>query len=83
MKPQPEKAQPKPRASGPARPIPSLTPAEWASSDDTYPSHEAIRCGNRGAKELIISLPLEFWWTRALEWAQGLELMTYVIAQSE
>ncbi|KAG2097403.1 hypothetical protein BD769DRAFT_1369076, partial [Suillus cothurnatus] len=51
----------------------SVLPHEW--DDDEYPSHEIIRSGRQGTKELQIPLPDFIWQPRAIKWCQALDVM--------
>lgn len=45
---------------------------------EDYPVREEIRLG-RGGKVISVILPTAIWWPRAVQWAQGLDLMTRLI----
>lgn len=51
--------------------------SEWAI--DTYETHEDISVGFRRTKSLVMHLPPEIWMPRALEWAQGLLVLHYLL----
>ncbi|KAJ7015762.1 hypothetical protein C8F04DRAFT_890576, partial [Mycena alexandri] len=46
---------------------------EWDGND--YPEVESIRPGTSG-KELLVILPRAFWFPRAAQWTQALDLLT-------
>ncbi|KAG1889907.1 hypothetical protein F4604DRAFT_1568299 [Suillus subluteus] len=46
---------------------------------DTYETHEDISVGFRKTKSLTIHLPPEIWMPRALDWAQGLSVLHYLL----
>ncbi|KAG1848385.1 hypothetical protein C8R48DRAFT_610934 [Suillus tomentosus] len=50
-----------------------VLPHEW--DGDEYPSHEIIRSGRQGTKELRIPLPDFIWRPRAIKWCQALDVM--------
>ncbi|KAF8495404.1 hypothetical protein JB92DRAFT_2818209 [Gautieria morchelliformis] len=52
---------------------------EW---DGAYPDHKALQIGHKG-KELVISLPAQIWYPRAVSWAQALYVMSKVQFQLE
>lgn len=54
-----------------------ILPDEW--DDDQYPSHEIIRSGRQGTKELRIPLPDFVWRPRAIQWCQALDVMTRLL----
>ena len=57
-----------------------LLRSEWDA--DGYPEVEIIKFGRTG-KELVVSLPLAIWWPRAVEWAQGLYVMSKVLIEKD
>ncbi|KAJ7714865.1 hypothetical protein B0H16DRAFT_1340362 [Mycena metata] len=57
-----------------------VQPEEW--SGDGYPETETIRTGTNG-KELLVVLPRTEWFPRAIQWAQGLDLLNRVLYELE
>jgi hypothetical protein len=57
-----------------------LRPDEWEG--DTYPTEEVIRLGRR-RKEVVVSLPENPWFLRALVWGQALDVMTHIMLALE
>ena len=53
---------------------------EWEAED--YPETETIRTGTNG-KELVVVLPRDDWFPRAVQWAQALDLLTRVLHELE
>lgn len=53
-----------------------LLEAEWPAC--TYGDAEFIRLG-RGRRRISVQLPFLIWWPRAVEWAQGVEIMTELL----
>lgn len=53
---------------------------EW--EDEDYPETETIRTGTNG-KELVVVLPRDDWFPRAVRWAQALDLLTRVLEELE
>jgi hypothetical protein len=51
---------------------------EWP--EDGYPSNETIKVG-RGKKSVMVELPVEVWWPRAVRWAQALDLLNRVLVE--
>ncbi|KAJ7459475.1 hypothetical protein B0H11DRAFT_1737159 [Mycena galericulata] len=51
---------------------------EWDEED--YPETEIIRPGTRG-KEILVILPRDEWFPRAIQWAQALDTMNRVLSQ--
>ncbi|KAJ7259953.1 hypothetical protein B0H12DRAFT_1014234 [Mycena haematopus] len=49
---------------------------EWEDAD--YPETEVIRTGTNG-KELVVVLPRDEWFPRAVQWAQALDLLNRVL----
>lgn len=57
-----------------------VTEEEW--EDEHYPETETIRTGTNG-KELVVELPRRYWFPRAVQWAQALDLLTRVLEELE
>ncbi|KAF8201941.1 hypothetical protein K438DRAFT_1799663 [Mycena galopus ATCC 62051] len=57
-----------------------VIPAEWDDTD--YPEAESIRTGTKG-KELLVILPRDEWFHRAVQWAQALDLLNRVLEELE
>ncbi|KAJ7685421.1 hypothetical protein DFH06DRAFT_968421, partial [Mycena polygramma] len=57
-----------------------VQPEEW--DVEHYPEVEVIRPGTRG-KEILVVLPRETWYPRAVKWAQALDLMSRILTQLE
>ncbi|KAI0686692.1 hypothetical protein C8T65DRAFT_590932 [Cerioporus squamosus] len=57
-----------------------VSPAEWING--VYGDFETISFG-RGGRQEEIELPFGIWWRRAVEWAQGLELMTALLIEQD
>ena len=55
-----------------------VSPAEWVNG--TYGDMETITFG-RGGRLEELELPFSTWWPRAVEWVQGLELMTALLVE--
>ncbi|RDX48908.1 hypothetical protein OH76DRAFT_1351581 [Lentinus brumalis] len=53
---------------------------EW--EDEDYGDIETLRRG-RGGREDPVTLPFSIWWPRAVEWVQGLELMSQMLIDTE
>ncbi|KAJ7485618.1 hypothetical protein FB451DRAFT_1023495 [Mycena latifolia] len=53
---------------------------EW--DEENYPETETIRTGTNG-KELVVVLPRDDWFPRAVQWAQALDLLTRVMHDLE
>ncbi|KAI0685882.1 hypothetical protein C8T65DRAFT_553327, partial [Cerioporus squamosus] len=53
-----------------------LTEEEWPGEE--YGDIEMLKRG-RGGREDPVELPFAVWWPRAVEWAQGLELMSQML----
>ncbi|KAJ7348093.1 hypothetical protein DFH08DRAFT_698960, partial [Mycena albidolilacea] len=53
----------------------NIVPEGFDLDLDAYPLRESIHLG-RGGKRILVLLPLDIWWPRALLWSQGLNLMT-------
>jgi hypothetical protein len=53
---------------------------EW--EDDDYPEIESIKPGTSG-KELLIVLPRDEWFPRAVQWVQALELLKRCLHELE
>jgi hypothetical protein len=54
-----------------------VAPNEWSSAN--YPTHEFIQVGGR--KKVMMALPFQDWWPRAVRWAQGYELMIKLMVE--
>lgn len=52
-----------------------ILPHEWDDASVDYPTHEIIRSGRRGTKELRIALPDFIWHPRTIRWCQALDVM--------
>jgi hypothetical protein len=50
---------------------------EW--EEDSYPVLEFIRAGNRGGKEIQVSLEDPIWKDRARLWVQGLNVLAHFV----
>jgi hypothetical protein len=62
-----------------ARHIPGglgLRPDEW--EEGRYPTEEVLRFGRR-RQELVVSLPENPWFLRALAWGQALDVMSHIM----
>ncbi|KAJ7438359.1 hypothetical protein FB451DRAFT_1416297 [Mycena latifolia] len=57
-----------------------ILPEEWEG--DSYDEVETIRTGTNG-KELVVALPRDDWFPRAVQWAQALDLLTRVVDEIE
>ncbi|TFK82319.1 hypothetical protein K466DRAFT_500533, partial [Polyporus arcularius HHB13444] len=57
-----------------------VSSSEWF--DGSYGDFETINFG-RGGRQEELELPFSVWWPRAVEWAQGLELMTALLIEQE
>ncbi|KAJ7828997.1 hypothetical protein B0H14DRAFT_3465950 [Mycena olivaceomarginata] len=53
---------------------------EW--EDDDYPEIESIKPGTSG-KELLIVLPRDEWFLRAVQWVQALDLLKWCLHELE
>ena len=54
-----------------------LHAAEW--DEGCYPTHEEISIGTRGRKALVIALPVEIWWPRAVHWCRSVQILEHFI----
>lgn len=41
----------------------------------SYPTVETLNSGRRGRREIVVGLPEHIWYSRALLWAQGLDVL--------
>lgn len=57
-----------------------VMPDDWPNG---YPTHEFITSGTRSGKRLLIALPYDIWWPRAVLWAQSLRIMQQLIIELE
>ena len=57
-----------------------VSTAEWENG--SYGDMETIPFG-RGGRQEELELPFVVWWPRAVEWAQGLELMTAILMEQD
>ncbi|TFK80783.1 hypothetical protein K466DRAFT_503297 [Polyporus arcularius HHB13444] len=55
-----------------------VSPTEWPGG--IYGDLETVSFG-RGGRQEEFELPFSIWWRRAVEWAQGLELMTALLIE--
>ncbi|KAJ7897579.1 hypothetical protein B0H14DRAFT_2332530, partial [Mycena olivaceomarginata] len=60
----------------------NIVPERFDLDLDAYPLRESIHLG-RGGKRILVLLPLDIWWPRALLWSQGLDLMTRMIVEAK
>ncbi|TFK46578.1 hypothetical protein OE88DRAFT_1776280 [Heliocybe sulcata] len=57
-----------------------ILPSEW--DDEFYPEEETIKFGTRGT-QLKITLPVDIWYPRAVQWAQALDVMSRILLDDE
>lgn len=63
----------------------NLSPAEISSHfgpHATYPDQEVIEIGAR-RRPIVMQLPLDIWYPRAVQWAQGLSVMNAILASMQ
>ena len=51
--------------------------------EEEYPTEEILRGGRRGRKEMRITLSVEVWLPRAIQWCQALEVMTAILVEED
>ncbi|KAI0054649.1 hypothetical protein BV25DRAFT_1816776 [Artomyces pyxidatus] len=58
-----------------------LSAEEWEG--DGYPTHEDILVGTRSRKVLVIALPIDVWYPKALAWGRALYLLEHCLLELE